>query len=166
VNIFIVKDSITRHADYKVFFSWSFWKFAHIFVQYVPRKITCIEEDIDTLLNTTSLWLNHIAHNMAYIPTRKFCLSFGFIPYTQPPNMCLMLLGGGKPETKWITLHINLVRTHSKKRCCMVSWLLQKLHISFLCQFLLTKLFLVSITFLYNSHKKTLIFKGILIFQR
>jgi hypothetical protein len=35
-----------------------------------------------------------------------------------------------------------------------------------LCQFLLTKLSLVSITSLYSSHKKTLIFNGILIFQR
>jgi hypothetical protein len=91
-NISIVTDSITRHADCKVFFIWSFWKFGHVLIQYVPRKITCIDEDIDALLNTMSLRLNHITHNMAPIPIRNICLSFGFIPYTQPPIMCLLLL--------------------------------------------------------------------------
>jgi hypothetical protein len=37
---------------------------------------------------------------------------------------------------------------------------------SFSCQFLLTKLSLVNITFLYNNHEKTLIFKGIFSFHK
>jgi hypothetical protein len=85
------------------------------FVQYVPRKITHIDEENDALLNTMSLQLNHNAHSMTPIPTRNNCLSFGFIPYTQPPNKCLMLLGGGNPKTKCITLPINLARTYSKR---------------------------------------------------
>jgi hypothetical protein len=48
----------------------------------------------------------------------------------------------------------------------MISLLLQELHISFLYQFLLTKLTLVSIASLYSSHKNTLIFNGNLILQR
>jgi hypothetical protein len=103
-KIFIVKDSITRHVDCSVFFIWTFWKFTHVLVQYVPQKITCMEEDINTLLNTTSMHLNHIAHNMVPIPTRKISLSFQFISYTQPPNMCLILFGDANPDTKCITL--------------------------------------------------------------
>jgi hypothetical protein len=40
----------------------------------VPLKITCIYEVIRVLLKTTSFRLNHIAHNMTPMPTRKICL--------------------------------------------------------------------------------------------
>jgi hypothetical protein len=71
--------SITRHADYSVFLIRSFCKFAHVLVQCVPLKIIYIEEDIDTLLNTTSLQLNHISHNMTPMPTKNICLLLKFI---------------------------------------------------------------------------------------
>jgi hypothetical protein len=107
--------------------------------------ITCIEEDIGILLNAASFRLNHIAHNMAPIATKNIYLSFELISQTQAPNMCLILLGGANPATKWIIVHIYIASTQSKKRCWVVSLLLQKIHISFSCQFLLTKLSLVSI---------------------
>jgi hypothetical protein len=119
ISIIIV--SIRQHPVHRSLLFDSFWKFAQVLVQWVPLKITCIEEDIVTLLNTTSLRLNHITHNMAPISTRKICMLLEFMPCTQALNICLMLLGGANPETKCTTLHINLASAQSKKRCCMVS---------------------------------------------
>jgi hypothetical protein len=120
-KIFIVIILIRRHLVRSRFLFDSFWKFTQVIVQLVPLKITCIEEDTTTLLNTISLRLNHIAHNMAPIPTRKICPLLEFMTYPQAPDICLILLGGTNPETKYTTLHINLASAQSKKRCCRPS---------------------------------------------
>jgi hypothetical protein len=44
---------------------------AHVLVQCVPLKIICIKEDIGILSNTTSLRLNHMAHNMVTYTHKK-----------------------------------------------------------------------------------------------
>jgi hypothetical protein len=79
---------------------------------------------------------------------------------TQALNIFLILLGANNPKIRSMTLQMNIASAQSKVRCCTVSKLLQKQHLSLPCQFLLTKLSLVSIASLYNNHMKTLIFNG------
>jgi hypothetical protein len=119
-----------------------------------------------TILKTMLFWLNHIDQNMTLTPTNNSFLSLSFILCIHPPNTCLILVGVDSPKVIYMTLQINLASAQSNNKCCIVSRLLQKQHLTFSCQFLLTKLSLVSIASLYNNQIKTLIFTGILIFQR
>jgi hypothetical protein len=118
------------------------------------------------LSKTTSFQLNHIPHKMAHIPTKINFLIFPFIFRIQVPNMWFMLEGDCRPKLMYSTLQVNFARSQSMKRCCIVSLLWQKQHVAAPCQFLLSKLSLVNITFLYNSHRNTLTFSGILSFHR
>ena len=65
----------------------------------------------------------------------------------------------------WIILQTNLAKWQSKKRCAIVSWLVQKQHCIFPCQLHLAKLSLVKITPQWSSQMKTLTLRGILSFH-
>jgi hypothetical protein len=112
-----------------------------------------------------SFWFNHIAHNRGPMPTRNKFLKLLFIFITQIPNIWFILTGGPIPKVNWITCHINLAIIQSSKKCCMVSWLLQKQHFVSPCQLLLTKLSL-NITLLNRNQRKTLTFSGSLSFHK
>jgi hypothetical protein len=88
------------------------------------------------------------------------CL-FAFISSTQSEHM---IYATWRAYAKSYLNFLPYKRTHSTKRYCTVSYWLQKQYFSFSHRFYLTKL--VSITFLYNSPKKTLIFKGIFSFHK
>jgi hypothetical protein len=96
-------------------------------------------------IKNISFRLNHIYQNMAPTPTNNSFLSLSFILCTHPPNTCLILVGVESPKVICITLQINLTSAQSKNKYWIVSRLSQKQHLTFPCQFRLTKLSLVSI---------------------
>jgi hypothetical protein len=117
VKIFIIMISKRRHACCNTLRSSTFCSNDYILAQWVP----CIWDKTSDLSKTILFWLNHTANNMTPIPTsRSFCIP-PCIFRTHIPNICFMLTWGINPNDKYITRQMNLVRSQSKKMCCIVS---------------------------------------------
>ena len=124
-KISIAVDSITRQAVDIISLSSSFCNGIHILARYVALKRICKQGCGFTLSKTISFLLSHIAQQTTLTPVSIKLFSFHIIPCSQVPNIWITLLGFCRPKVVWIILQINLVIWHSKKRCYIVSLLLQ-----------------------------------------
>jgi hypothetical protein len=116
-------------------------------------------------LNTLSFLHSHSNHIKAIAPTLICFLNLQSIPFSQFPNILVILHGGNKVEATWMTDHIVLAKRHWKNKCLIVSSWWQKTHFLLPCQFCFARLSFVKITPLRRYHPNTFIHNGGFNFQ-
>lgn len=116
--------------------------------------------------NTLCFWTSKWPIIQLPPPTITSCLECLSKLDNHYPNIWFLSLAGVIFKAHNITFQINLATEHSKNKCCMDSSLSQNWHnLSHFLQPLLKRLSLVRILFFNTSHRKILIFRGILNFQ-
>jgi hypothetical protein len=116
-------------------------------------------------LNTLSFLHSHSDQIKATAPTLICFLNLLSMPFSQFPNILVILRGVNKVEATWMTDHIDLVKRHLKNKCFIISFWWQKTYFLFPCQFRFARLSLVKITPLRRYHPNTFIHNGIFNFQ-
>jgi hypothetical protein len=145
--------SVTRSCEF------ARWRIAHERIQWTAVKIECKEEH-EFFFSKTKLFLHSLIyqHNTA-APRRTMDSQVLGIPRSHDANKWEALFGIWRFEAHLKKDQRALAKRHSKRRCSVVSSLWQKLHDLLPCQLCLIKLYFVS-----KTPRKTLIFKGALIF--
>jgi hypothetical protein len=109
--------------------------------------------------------LSQIAQQTITAPNKDKSLRSFPKPPNQLPNILETLEGLEMPKAKCIKLQTMWAKRQLKNKCLIVSDSGQKQHVKLPFQLRLARLSLVRITPLLEYHRKTLIFKGALIFQ-
>ena len=114
--------------------------------QYVPLKITCKKEGIGALSKTTLFQLSQIAQHKTVIPVQMISFNLTSVSPNQWEGICLKLEGGTISNETAIMRHTNLASGQVKKKCCMLSPRLQKIHLTLPFQLFLAIFSFVNVT--------------------
>ena len=108
----------------------------------------------------------HIDQHKADTPIRMKALDCLSTPFSQLPNIFVILVGDGRVKVKLIVRQSILANGHVMNKCSIVSCSPQKTHFVHPCHLLLARLSIVSNTLLLKNHINIFIFSGTLTFQR
>jgi hypothetical protein len=161
LKISMTTTSIIRHASFINFLPSSFERATQLLAQYAPLNTTCKRDIESFLLNTKSFRHSQIAQHRAATPMSICFLCFRGQKLSQLPSKCVIFCGGGIPKAIWTTPQTILAKIQLKKRCSIVSLLLQKQQHLLPFHLLFSKLSFVNVTPLLKYHKKILILLGI-----
>jgi hypothetical protein len=73
-------------------------------------------------LNTLSFLHSHSDQKKEIALTLICILNLLSIPFSQFPNILIILHGGNKVEATWMTDHIDLAKRYWKNKCLIVSF--------------------------------------------